>query len=189
MLIFKMRKKGEKGQFYLIAAVIIIIIISGLITAANSAIVQPRPVRFYDLSEDYGAETSRVIDYGKYNVYSPDVNISKQIGNISEVFAKAAFIKDPKLSLVYIFGNNKNVWIGNTATVGGEIRYCISSEGCTMLPSQHLSGIEYIQKMNVNTVNVSIAGQDYIFDLTDEENFYFIIQTTTPAGEKSVVIR
>ena len=58
---------GKRGQFYLIATALIVMIVFGLVSVSNAAIVQPRPVKFYDLSADYGAETARVIDYGVYN--------------------------------------------------------------------------------------------------------------------------
>jgi hypothetical protein len=180
---------NKTGQFYLIAAVIIILIIFGLITISNRSIVQPKSTRFYDLSEDYGAETARVIDYGVYNKYSPAVNISEKVKNISDTFARSAFAKDPNVRLVYVYGNKNELWIGNTSIVEGDISYCPVSGSCQTIPTAEIQPMNEATLTNVNNVTVSLAGNSYTFGLSEQENFYFVIQTTTPALERNVVVR
>ena len=179
----------KRGQFYLIAAVIIILIIFGLITISNRSIVQPKSTRFYDLSEDYGAEAAKVIDYGVYNKYSPPVDISEKVKNISDTFAKSAFAKDPNVRLVYVYGNKDKIWIGNTSIIEGDISYCPVSGDCPTLPTKQWQPLNEATVTNVNNVTVNLAGNSYIFGLSEQENFYFVIQTTTPAGERNVVVR
>jgi len=176
----------KRGQFYLIAAVIIIMILFGLVTVKNNATVQPKPVRFYDLSQDYGAEAAKVIDYGVYNKYSPAVDISERIKNISETFATSAFARDPNVKLVYVYGNNDTVYVGNLTIIGGEIKLCYENS-CSAEDVARAGGIHPTAYSNLNTVKVNITGNEYNFDLTQEENFYFVVQTTTPTGEKIVV--
>ncbi|MEM2956547.1 MAG: hypothetical protein QW041_03190 [Candidatus Pacearchaeota archaeon] len=178
----------KRGQFYIIAAVVIILIILGLVTIANRVIIQPKPVRFYDLSKDYEAETSKVIDYGIYNKYSPEVDIVEKVKNISETFAKSAFAKDPNIKLLYIYGNRQEINVGVLNMIGGEIKYCIDG-GCSSLKTEAVSGIKTEKYSGRAQINVSLAGNEYQFYLSPEENFYFVIQTTTLSGERSVVIK
>ena len=178
---------GKRGQFYIIAAVVIIAIILGLATVANKAIVQPKHAEFFDLSEDYEAETSKVIDYGVYNKYSPAVNIDEKVRNISETFANSAFAKDPNVHLVFIYGNRDHWNKTDIPPIVSSISYSLGSE------EQIVTNI-ISQKINTTAgsggeANVTIAGSNYQFNLTKDENFYFIIQTTSPSGEKNVAIR
>jgi len=180
---------NKTGQFYLIAAVIIILIIFGLITVANRSIVQPKSTRFYDLSEDYGAEAAKVIDYGVYNKYSPPVDISEKVKSISDTFAKSAFAKDPNVELVYVYGNKNQIWIGNTTIIQGDISLCPVSGECQTVLTKEYQGMKEVASLNLENVTVSLAGNSYTFGLSEQENFYFVIQTTTPAGERNVVVR
>jgi hypothetical protein len=176
---------NKRGQFYLIAAVVIILIILGLVTVINKAIVQPKPVGFFDLSEDYEAEASKVIDYGTYNKYSPAVNISEKIQNITAVFAKSAFAKDPTVHLVFIYGNKNGYIAENISTITSSISY--GAGGNPFTTDINTQKVEFTK--GFGDVNVSLAGNKYEFKLGDEENFYFIIQTTTPTGERNVAVR
>jgi len=176
----------KRGQFYLIGTIIIILIISGLLAASNRAIIQPKQTRFYDLSQDYEAETSKVIDYGIYNKYTPEVNISKIFKNITDVFKNSTFAKDPNVNLVFIYGN-KNGYSGEQ--IYPEIVESSWGEGGRQFTQQtYMSTSEPLTGIG-QTVNVTVAGNEYSFNLTEKENFYFVIQTTTPANESTVVVR
>jgi len=175
----------KRGQFYLIGAAIIILVVLGLITVVNKAIVQPRPVGFFDLSEDYEAETSKVVDYGVYNKYSPSVNIAEKVRNITEIFARTEFAKDPNVHLVFIYGNSTSYVAENISSVKSEVSLSYAGTKAAADIYQQKFGIE----KGSGNVNVSIAGNMYYFNLTETDNFYFVIRTTTPTGETNVAIR
>ena len=59
--------KAKTGQFYLIAAIIIVTVIIGLSTVTNYVLTKNQPLKFYDLSSEVGEESSRVVDHGIYN--------------------------------------------------------------------------------------------------------------------------
>jgi hypothetical protein len=181
---------NKRGQFYLIATALIVLIIFGLVSVSNAAIVQPRPVRFYDLSTDYGAETARVIDYGIYSNSVPAV-IDEKIQNISMTFAESSFAKDPNVRLVYIYGNTDNVNAMNLAVVNGKVSYC-GSGSCSATLVGSLIGLEeinYTKAPDSNIINVKLGGNEYEFTLTQQDNFYFVIQTTTAANERIVSVK
>jgi hypothetical protein len=54
---------SRKGQFYLIAAIIIVTVIVGVATITNYATTRQKPVRFYDLSEEINEEAYRTSGY------------------------------------------------------------------------------------------------------------------------------
>jgi len=178
----------KRGQFYLIGAVIIILVVMGLITVVNRATVQPRAVGFFDLSKDYEAETSKVIDYGVYNRYSPPVNIAEKVQNITAIFAASELAKDPNIKLVFIYGN-KTSWQNLTVSSGtyGGVSYSPNQENKFNfnLPKQETAR----SSGSGEYVKVNISGSIYNFNLTDTDNFYFVIQTKTPTGETNVAIR
>jgi hypothetical protein len=176
----------KRGQFYIIAAALIIVVLLGLVTVANKAVVQPKPTEFFDLSKDYEAETSKVIDYGTYNKYSPAVNITEKVENISKVFAETAFAKDPNIYLVFIYGNKTTYTAKNISVSSADISLNFAGISSTeKVSSQKETNFKAVN----GVIDVPIAGNNYQFKLTDEENFYFIIQTTTPGGEKNVATR
>lgn len=177
----------KRGQFYIIAAAIIIVVILGLATVANKALVQPKHAGFFDLSEDYDAETSKVIDYGIYNKYTPPIDITKVVENISNVFKETAFTKDPNVYLVFIYGNKTSYTAREVPIANYDTTFYYGESESTVQTA-------YQQEKNLTAIDGIInvkdpSGNDYQFNLTDDENFYFIIQTTSPSGEKNVVIR
>ena len=182
---------NKRGQFYLIATALIVLIIFGLVSVSNAAIVQPRPVKFYDLSADYSAETARVIDYGIYNKYLTG-NINEKIENISETFAASAFAKDPNVRLLYIYGNESAFNVKNLYVVEGQIALCNAGETCSELQAISQEGFEktnYTREQGSNIVKVELGGNEYLFTLTENDNFYFVIQTTTAAKERIVSVK
>ncbi|GAG25445.1 unnamed protein product, partial [marine sediment metagenome] len=71
--------KNKRGQFFIITGLIVAVIIAGLASMANYVVTQPEPVKFYDLSEDYEADTFKVVDYGVFS--GGDIN--KQLKNFT----------------------------------------------------------------------------------------------------------
>jgi len=62
-----MHNQNKRGQFYIIAAIIIVLAISGLMSIATYAIAKPSPKTINDLGSDLNKESTRIIDYGIYN--------------------------------------------------------------------------------------------------------------------------
>lgn len=181
--------KGRRGQFYIIGAVIIIMIIAGFVTASNRSTSKPASTRFYDLSKDYESETSKVIDFGVYSKYSPEEDIAAKTKDISEKFAKYALEKDPNIRLAYVYGDDKKISTGTMKVTSGDIKLCTSSSGgCSQLSVTNSEGIteQSSQRTSINTVKVNVTGSEYSFDLKPGQNFYFVIQTES-AGERTVV--
>ena len=202
-------ERGKKGQFYIIAAVIIAVLLAGLATTINYAITSPTPTRFYDLSQQYNLESSKVIDYGVYQKYTPEVNISEKIQQFTEQFYDNAVIKDPDIEVIAIYGdaNQINVF----SATNNEIKI-INSAGTELQPaipaSKTVNNIDvqsslggqalgttvvqqYLQKSvyayRESEVSIKIANVTYNINVMDKPNFYFVIQSKKASGEVNVV--
>ena len=98
--------KNKRGQFYLIAALVIIVIIVGY--AAISNYTQKRDyVRTYNLAEELEIESAEVLDYGVYqDIDTPQMRTLLE--NLVEAYSK----KDLD-ELYFVFGNkNEIIFIG-----------------------------------------------------------------------------
>ena len=61
--------KSRRGQFYLIAAIIIIVIIFSIYTVSNYVKTEEEDTIVYDLKKEFGIESGKVDDFLIYNRY------------------------------------------------------------------------------------------------------------------------
>jgi len=177
--------KNKKAQFYLIAAVAIIIVILSLTAVTNYARIKKTPQKFYDLGELLKTESKYVTDNALFN--NKDVN--SNIESYLELYSKYLEANtDQDFNLIIFYGNidsgdisgkvysrastgNVNIYLGdNPFTVQGGDRVDISSA-----------------KVNVNnddgkkTVNITInsGGLNITQNLPvlEDNNFLFIMTT------------
>ena len=108
---------NKRAQFYILFAVLVIVIITGLVTTSNYARKVKKPVKFYDLSEDFEAETTKIIDYGIFSGEQQS-SIDSLIDAFSAEYLEYVQKKDPNLELIYIFGNEPWALRGVSAIFG-----------------------------------------------------------------------
>ena len=72
--------RGKRGQFYLMAAIIIITVIVGFVTISNYS-RKKTSVKIYDLGEELGIESQNVLDYGTYTGNDKLSDFLKQYSN------------------------------------------------------------------------------------------------------------
>ncbi len=145
--------RSKRGQFYLIAAIIIILVIAGFVTVSNYA-KRSSSVTLYDFGEELGIESQNVLDYGSA-LSEAEMNDLWQI-----------FIEDYKdyagggKDLYFIFGNWSGIGINGLNIVAYENLLSVSAP--TMTPSN-------------NKVQITIEDITYEFDLIQGQNFYFVV--------------
>lgn len=198
--------KNKRGQFYIIFAVLVIVIITGLVTTTNYANKVKEPVQFYDLSEDFEAETTKIIDYGVFQSMSEE-NIIGQIDIFATEYLEYAQKKDPNLQLVYIYGDKEGIHIDNYAfedisvqpAIGTEVETGAGSEQTISKIIIHYEGKEFSKeieekmryfenvKRDIETpggfVRVEIAGIVHNFNLGSTEAFYYVVVTKGSESE------
>jgi len=164
--------KNRRGQFYLIATVIIVAVLVGFITISNYA--QERDsVKIYDLSEELNIEGENVLDYGIYKGYSQTETAellqkfvegySEYVGEDLEIYL---LVGDEDSIIVIGRGDlaEVNVTFGMTGEVSGDLK-----------PFAKKTFTPEIGDVRNGKIKVKIKQKDYEFELKDGENFYFII--------------
>jgi len=164
---------NKKGQFYLVAAVIIIFVLIGAYAYTNYAKSKQNYSKLYNLGDELGVETGYVYDYGVYNKEDTQQLVEQWAGvyyNYSQNIVE---------NWIFVYGNKDNVTaLYFTKEDVGEICVSISGKSCIKM-TKTVQG-EKGTARDVNApVNVNIAGYDYTFDLKEGENFFFVIR----AGE------
>lgn len=173
------KERNNKGQVYLIAAVIIVAVIIGFAAVSNYSRSEAS-TKIYDLGEDLGIESAKVLDYGTYYFSDDPTKMETLLENFIEAYSEYGEID----KLYFIFGNVKGITVYGyhqiaspdiivNVTGGGEINETTFAIPTDVTGSKDLSLTGDIEK-----VTIQIAEGTYEFDLEPGENFYFIIVIT-----------
>ena len=149
---------NKRGQFYLVAALAIISIVIGMASMANSSRTTAGYKTIYEIEEELVIESEQVLDYGLVN----NLDTITLMTDFTETFSNSF----NEIEFYFIFGKTANLkafkyFNGISEDVSGEIS--VVSE----------------------KILITVDGINYNFDLTQGENFYYIIFDET-GGEKYV---
>jgi len=162
---------NKRGQFFLIAALIIAGIVLSLAAIYNFTSSREEDTQFYDLSSEIGFEGNKVLEHGVYSSQEIDLLI-RQIGNVySEAISEQSnstivFLYgdiDSMTQLTYETKSQGSIGIGT----GGE------PQEKAVYTTQVITGPANIEG---NKVKINIADETYEFELKSGENFFIIIQ-------------
>ena len=171
----------KRGQFYLLAAIVIISIIIGFATIANYS-KTTTSTKVYDLGEELKIESANVLDYGTYSGLDED-----QMANLLEGFIEAYSEYGEIESLYFIFGNMENIVVMGYQELSEDVE--VSGDVSEDFVLQIGGGI-FSQEFTPSPpwkIEVKIDGVLYEFKLKPGENFYFII-SLTDEGETHVYV-
>ena len=179
--------EGKRGQFFILAAVIMSVVIVSLVTTKNYVQVSKEPKNFYDWGYGIHDESLKVIDYGTYNQDDKLPDFATEIGD--EAVASG-------YEIVILEGNESNARLRNLADLDLSVRENgkwvnvtggrKESESKVCLPdacnevSQRIS--DYSQNSSIkvisnqNNVTVKFYGKKYKFSLGKNKRFYMILQ-------------
>jgi hypothetical protein len=167
-----MKKRGKRGQFYLVAAVVIVMILVGMAGVRTYANAKPEPRQIQDISSELNEEGARIIDYG---IYSRE-NLTRILNNFSdEEFAPYFLKKTEATNIVLVYGNSSDLYsvqynpsyTGSVyATIGG---IAPSWQSSTIIPNR--------TKVDTSTgeVEIEVLEKNFKFKVRENEMFYFII--------------
>jgi hypothetical protein len=153
-------KRGDKsGQFYLLAAIVIIALIIGIFTVANYS-KKKEDTRVYELAQELEIESSKMLEYSLETGTSPWDSFTK---NFSEYAGK-------DVNILYIIGN---------ITMPLEVYSYNKTGQRNDLVGPYLNGTDNYYYVN------DYLGSNYKFKIREGKNFYFII-TQEINGDKYV---
>lgn len=193
--------RDKHGQFFLIAAVIIIAVIVSIVTITNYT-ERKDVVRLYDLGEELGIESQQVLDYGTYS----ELNESEMTGLIENFIDKYVSYIEEDTNIYFVFGNKQKINVvgyqdlqNESVEVCLDIGHTSETEGITRkgqcVAYKSIGETESFTKCddaitnceeNINRVTIKIGSEEYQFRLRYGENFYFVIWQEI-GGEKHVV--
>lgn len=167
-------QKNRKGQFFIIAAVIIIVAIVSIATISNYT-KKEENIKLYDLGKELGIESQYVLDYGTYSELPEE-----EMKALMERFVKnyADYIGEDK-NIYFIFGNSKTVnLVIYQKLKTEEVRIDIGEGEYTLDLEKDLEKRKEFSASEgeeITDIKIIIGGVDYKFKLKPGENFYFVI--------------
>ena len=161
---------NRKGQVFLMAAIIIAGLLFALTKTVNKGFARDEPEAFYDLSEEIGFETKRVLDYGVINAQPPGT-IDFQAGQLLGSYAEYVAQED----IVFIYGDTNNLRALHYQNVNNVV--AVQLPGGILVPLTLLTStpVNVIYVSTAGTATVKIRGNDYTFKLKTGQNFYFVL--------------
>lgn len=159
--------QNKRGQFFLIAAIIVVGLIIGFASAVNSVNVRNNNEAFYDLADQVGFEIDRVLDYGVYN-QQDTLELAK---NFLEDYTDNLALEQA----VFIYGNLNEVRALYFSEIEGSVGINTGTAINGVVTIRDWAGWESEVRRDNGKVIININGVEYISELRPGENFYFII--------------
>lgn len=179
------KRYDKDGQFYLVAAIIVIAILIGLATVGNFAFTKGdrESIKVYELSKDLQLEGESVINYGIFN--NEDLNM--QLEQFTKDYGE--YISRGDSDVYFVYGDKTKVQVrGYVNKVVGSIGLTI---GASVPINIDIQG-NVVTKNDVNipsgeaNVIVTVGGTNYPFELKKGQNFFFVIRQ--PIGSSNIEI-
>lgn len=168
--------ENKRGQFYLIATVIIIAIIAGFAFVSNYSVSKTSTI-FQYVEEEVSIEGAKVVDYAIAN--------DKDSNELLKNFTKDYSTYSDADSLYFIFGKLNNITLAGYSRLNPSTIVINFGSG-----DQQVSFSQGVyQTFNYNStsqnIKITIENAGYSFNLSSLENFYFVISKNID-GERYV---
>lgn len=170
--------KNKKGQFYLIAAIIIIGIIIGFAAVKNYT-SRKEVIKLYNLGEELKIESENVLDYGTYNEFD-DEQIDALLTKFVETYEKEA---TEGKNLYFIFGNEKKINVIAYQSLYEKIQLGIEGEALELIEPGETYEFYPGDGGSIHKFVVVIEEHEYPFELKYGKNFYFILTQEIEEGQ------
>ena len=164
---------GKKGQFYLIAAIILATIIIGISVVVNYSKKQDSG-NLENLKEEIQIESENVLDYGVYNELS-DSDMKTLLTDFSKDYINS---KCKDKNLYFIFGNSGSLTVVSSQSSEETARINVGGETVDLIITQE--GVSFSPLGN--QVSLIINDFTHNFKLEEGENFYFLISQEIGGG-------
>ena len=193
----------KRGQFFLLAAVIISAVIISMGVGTNRAIVNDEPDDFYDFSYEVKREVGAVLDYEVYSGMEDGVNLEEFVDLLAEEVQE----RSPGSDFIFIYGTNasdmklKNYGSESVYSDGREIegfregavsRICLESS-CQALDRdvKDFSDLSLVsvgsEGAGAGSVLVEVSGSKFEFPFLDRRQVIFIMQKNI-GGDRHIIV-
>lgn len=100
---------NNKGQLYILAIIILILIIFSIAMEYNKIVAKQKEMDFEQLSQNYITEAQKVINEAIEN----GDDVSEKLSGFTNEFIVYAKTKDPGIGMLYMFGNGSGLYMEN----------------------------------------------------------------------------
>jgi len=170
------KQRNKRGQFFLIAAVVIVFVLAGLTATYIATRYQKVDSSTKDLSEEIQFESGRVIDNGVFNSNS-QLNISNKIESLISNYS--AIYPDTDFAVIYGNKTNLNILVYNSTDIGSIGIGTIT--GIQNIQRRTISKYDYTPSLN--SVRLQFNQANYTFQLTEGQNFFILVKRTKGGDE------
>jgi hypothetical protein len=193
-------KKSKRGQFYLIAAVIICFIMVSFAVISNYVYVKSTPEKFYDIGDILKREGTKVVEYSQATNSNLDENIQKYLSlykdyldsNLNADFDLVIFygsispgagtITARSFSRESLGDISLDLGTGYTTLVQGATTVRIGSEEVSINPNLDSKTVQVslTSRSAGRTFNVQapvLSDNNFIFVMTTSDEFNNYVQT------------
>lgn len=163
---------NSKSQFYIVAAIMIVLILSAMTEVSTYIIVKYAPLTIDDISNDLSRESYNIVEYGIYN--EKDLNLL--LDDFTGKYVGEYFLKKTKdANIIFVYGNKKNLRaVQYTEGKQGEIRLG-SVSWVSLTPFAKVKELGNVEGKELIEVEFPDLNRKYNFELKDNEMFYFVI--------------
>lgn len=172
-----MKKEEKRGQFYLIATMIIIVLVGGLIVVSNYS-KDSSNAKFNHLGKELSIESGHVIDYGIKN----SKNLKILLNNFTRTYVTYSDAED----LYFLYGNKSEITVmGYKRLTSGKIFINAGSGDKELdITKGIITSKDFLNP--AKNIKITVDSVGYNFTLEPGENFYFIISREIN-GDKYII--
>ena len=172
---------NKRGQFYLIAAIIIIGIVLTSVTAVNYVKTKKQKYPIYSLGDIVNFETGQVLNWGIVNKTNLDELMENWIINYT-IYGEKSITGD----WFFVYGTKSasetNLKALNISKVpSGAIQLDLGAGSATTYFGEYMVTIVDVDVSeidpNSDILTMNIMGQTYEFKVKEGQNFWFVITT------------
>jgi hypothetical protein len=177
------KRLNKRGQIYLVAAIIIVMILAGIASVKTYAVAKTEPRKIKDISSELKEETSRIIDYGIYS----RANLNNLLNSFNQEFSEYFLEKTEETNIVFIYGNKTNLYsVQYNDQYTGAVVANIGGASPTWSDSEPIiNKTDITTKIQDNKIKVNLLEKDFVFDVGEGEVFYFLI--SQQAGDETII--
>lgn len=162
-----MKRWNKSGQFYLIAAIVIISVIIGLTSISNYS-KKKNYEKINDLKDELQIETGQITEYANSHDLTND-QANEILKNISEIYSNSSGIEN----LFFLYGTKSRVIISAYTKTAPENISIDGNDTLLQPEDESYKSIYYTPLGNETTIKMDNVS--YSFSLSPGSNFYFII--------------
>lgn len=170
---------NKRGQFYIVAAIIIVLAISGIASVKTYADTKPKPRTIESMSEELKKEGYSVVDYG---IYTPGEDpVTKLEDFIDNKYGPYFLKKTEQANIFFIYGDRTNLYsIMYQEVNAGTITATIGSGGTVWnIPMNYADRADINEANDIDPITeeitITILEQEFKFKIKDNEMFYFVM--------------